>query len=396
MDFSNKKLMILGAGRHQVPLIQAAVDLGVEAHVCSIQGDYPGIGLGSYFHDVDVSDMDAVLQLARSILPDGIITTATDVCLRSIGLVVDVLNLSGSGLEASSSCLDKVLMKKNLMDAGVPTAQYQVVDDVESAIEFFNQQSSFCVLKPADSSGSRGVSKVTAQTEIPDAFLSAQNFSRRGVVLIEEWLEGEEFGAQAVVRNNRCEILVVHSDVTTAPPRRIPIGHGCPHEDEVELLSEIRSMVDDAIASIGINNTISNIDFIMTEDGPKIIELTCRMGGTRLPEVCGTYWGINFYALAIQLALNFNINLPSSPQGKPNAAHNIILPQSGVLESVDNINQEFVHEIYYNNGDYVAANAAQQAELGYIQSIRDDASSIMPDLLKEVKRITDSVTFMEE
>ena len=67
-----------------------------------------------------------------------------------------------------------------------------------------------------------------------------------------------------------------------------------------------------------------------------------------------------------------------------------------MLKSVDNINQEFVHEIYYNNGDYVAANAAQQAELGYIQLIRDDASSIMPDLLKEVKRITDSVTFMEE
>ena len=63
---------------------------------------------------------------------------------------------------------------------------------------------------------------------------------------------------------------------------------------------------------------------------------------------------------------------------------------------MDNINQEFVHEIYYNNLDYVAANAAQQAELGYIQLIRDDASSIMPDLLKEVKRITDSVTFMEE
>ena len=78
MDFTNKKLMILGAGRHQVPLIRAAVDLGVEAHVCSIQGDYPGIGLGSYFHDVDVSDMDAVLQLAQEeaglvrceILPD--------------------------------------------------------------------------------------------------------------------------------------------------------------------------------------------------------------------------------------------------------------------------------------------------------------------------------------
>ena len=42
-------------------------------------------------------------------------------------------------------------------------------------------------------------------------------------MLIEEWLEGEEFGAQAVVEGEQCKLLILHSDVTTAPPRRIPL-----------------------------------------------------------------------------------------------------------------------------------------------------------------------------
>ena len=55
--------MILGAGRHQVPLIQTAIELGVEAHVCSITGDYPGIALATCFHEVDISNPQEILEL---------------------------------------------------------------------------------------------------------------------------------------------------------------------------------------------------------------------------------------------------------------------------------------------------------------------------------------------
>ena len=158
------------------------------------------------------------------------------------------------------------------------------------------------MIKPSDSSGSRGVIKIVDSSDIETAYNSAKEFSKSGVVLIEEWLDGEEFGAQAVekwpMRTSRYPQRCNHS-----ASRRIPVGHGCPHPNETNLQAMVQDMVNDAIKAIGINNTVSNIDFILTENGPKIIELTCRMGGTRLPEVCGTYWGIDFYVLAIQLAL---------------------------------------------------------------------------------------------
>ena len=396
MDVSQKKLMILGAGRYQVPLIKGAIELGIETHVCSILGDYPGMGLSEHFHEVDIANAQEVLKLAQQIQPDGILTTATDVCLESIGLVVETMNLPGSGIKASSSCLNKLLMKQNLVAAKVPTADYQVIEDVESALDFFNNSSSACVIKPSDSSGSRGVSKIVDSSDIETAYNSAKEFSKSGVVLIEEWLDGEEFGAQAVVKNGQCELLVIHSDVTTAPPRRIPVGHGCPHPNETNLQAMVQDMVNDAIKAIGINNTVSNIDFILTENGPKIIELTCRMGGTRLPEVCGTYWGIDFYVLAIQLALGNKIQIPATPQGKPNAAHNLILEREGKIIRMESVKPRFVQETWFGVGDRVPLNVAKLAEFGYIQLIQDEASSILPDLIYEVNRVAGSVVLEED
>jgi biotin carboxylase len=396
MDVSGKKLMILGAGHHQVPLIRTAINLGLETHVCSIAGDYPGIAIAPNFHEVDISKPQAVLQIARTISPDGILTTATDVCLESIGLVVDELNLPGSGYETSSSCLSKVLMKRKLLQSGVPTAHYRVVNDVNSAIDFFNNQNGPCVIKPADSSGSRGVHKIADVEDVQHAFQSALNFSKSGTVLVEEWLEGEEFGAQAVVEGEQCKLLILHSDVTTAPPRRIPLGHGCPHPNEAELIEVVRKIVDDAIASLDIKNTISNVDFILTENGPKIIELTCRMGGTRLPEVCGTYWGVDFYALAIHLALGQRTQLSPTPLGKPNAAHNLILNREGTVMSMGQISEEYNHEIYFRKGDCIRLNSAQQAELGYIQLTRDGSLSVIQELVNEANRFTDSVQLLED
>ena len=54
------------------------------------------MGLSEHFHEVDIANSQEVLKLAQQIQPDGILTTATDVCLESIGLVVETMNLPGS------------------------------------------------------------------------------------------------------------------------------------------------------------------------------------------------------------------------------------------------------------------------------------------------------------
>ncbi len=379
------KILILGAGRQQVPLIIAAIEMQLEVHVCSILGDYPGIEIAPNFHKVDISDSNAVLELAKRIEIDGIITTGTDVCLESIGLVIDCLHLAGTGLESSKSCLNKTLMKARFSQFNVPTANYALIESVESGTGFFNLHSSACVIKPADSSGSRGVNRIEMASEIHPAFIDAQKYSVSGEIIMEEWLEGEEFGAQAIIVDGKVEKLMLHSDITTPPPRRIPIGHGCPHPAESELMPKVWSIVEHAVSALGINNTISNIDFILTEDGPKIIEMTSRMGGTHLPEVCGTYWGIDMYDTALQIALGIQPVLPQSPLGVQNAIQNLIFDQPGKVAKLGDTDQEFVWNLYFGVGDYVALNAAKQAELGYVQDITSDVDDLLQNVTNAAK-----------
>ena len=393
MVSEKKKILILGAGRQQVPLITAAIGMQLEVHVCSIQGNYPGIEIAPNFYEVDISDSIAVFELAKEIGIHGIITTGTDVCLESIGVVVDGLNLPGTCLESSKSCLNKTLMKERFSRFNVPTASYALIESVESGTKFFDSHSSACVIKPADSSGSRGVNRIESSSEILAALVDAQKYSASGEIIIEEWLEGEEFGAQAIIIDGKLKKLMLHSDITTPPPRRIPIGHGCPHPAESDLMPMVWGVVEHAVSALGIDNTISNIDFILAKDGPKIIEMTSRMGGTHLPEVCGTFWGIDMYDTALQIALGVNPELPSSPLGVPNAIQNLIFVQPGKVVRLGTMNEEFVWNLYFGDGDDVTLNAAKQAELGYVQDVTSDVESLLENVTKAAEAFCNTTDY---
>ncbi len=392
MNLDGKKILILGAGTHQVPLIEQAKRMELEVHVCSRFGDYPGISLAPYFHEVDISDKIKIVELAKELQIDGILTTATDVCLEVIGAVVDEIGLIGTGLENSKACLDKSLMKKRFFDYKVPTANYIEINKLQDAIEFFNKTKHACVLKPTDSSGSRGVTKIENILNIEKAYHEALHFSKSSKVIIEEWIEGEELGAQAVVVEGNLALLILHSDITTPPPHRVPIGHGCPHPKETELLPLAIEITDKAINALGITNGICNVDFILSKEGLQIIEMTCRMGGTHLPEVCGEYWGLNLYRLAIQLSLGAQPKLPTKPLGKANAAHNLILSSGGELEKLGKIDHELNWYFYFKEGEIVTLNASNQAELGYVHAIGLDG---LDSVLKAANSFCKTTKIME-
>ena len=66
-----QKIMILGAGVYQEPLIRAALSMNLEVHVASVLGDYPGINIVSNFHPIDITDEKAILELCQELDIDG-------------------------------------------------------------------------------------------------------------------------------------------------------------------------------------------------------------------------------------------------------------------------------------------------------------------------------------
>ena len=126
--------MILGAGVYQLPLISAAQSRGFCAIVVSRKGDYPGIQIADKFLEIDTTDSKSILDSAREYSICGIATSGSDVCIPSVGLVVDSLGLSGSGFESSLKSMNKKAMKQAFLSFDVPTPRFGIAESINETL----------------------------------------------------------------------------------------------------------------------------------------------------------------------------------------------------------------------------------------------------------------------
>ena len=167
-----KKILILGAGVYQVPLIQKAREMGLYTIVASIPGNYPGFQYADRVVYENTVDAQAILKLAKEEQIDGICTTGTDVAMITVGTVCDALGLSGVSLEGAIAATDKAVAKEKYRAFGVNTAAFRYVPIEESlqAVEAICEEIGYPVIvKAVDSSGSRGITRVNDASGIEQA-----------------------------------------------------------------------------------------------------------------------------------------------------------------------------------------------------------------------------------
>jgi biotin carboxylase len=298
-----KKIMILGAGVYQVPLIKKAKEMGLETIVVSPKGKYPGIPLADILLDIDTTDSYQIVEAAREHNISGITTTGTDVCVPSLGKVVNALGLSGTGYEAARRSMDKVLMKQAFMEYDVPTAAFRMFIESGEAKEFANELGYPVMVKAPDSSGSRGITKVNSAEEFEFAWNRAHEVSRSKEIIVEQFLKGIEFGAQAFVHGDRVVAVFPHGDTVTPAPYFSPIGHSMPTALTQEQQVKTAKVIEQAVRALGIRDCVSNVDLMLVDGEPKMIEIGARMGATCLPENISIYAGQDVYEHLIRLAL---------------------------------------------------------------------------------------------
>ncbi|MBN00323.1 MAG: hypothetical protein CMJ77_14475 [Planctomycetaceae bacterium] len=303
-------VMILGAGIYQVPLIRTAKAMGLRTIVASTPGNYPGIQEADLFLPIDTTDQIAIRSAATEQGIRAIVTTGTDVSVPSMGLVNDSLRLSGVSHQAAVHCADKTLMKDTLRSNNINTAAYLYTDNANDGLDFANSIGFPVIIKPIDSSGSRGVTRVCTANEFELAWNAAIAVSRTNVILVEEYLTGTEFGAQAFVVGNQMQRLFLHSDTVTPPPVSTPIGHAMPYTLSAAETEKLEMMTEAAVDVLGIRDSICNVDYMLVDSEPYILEIAARMGATCIPENITTYAGFDTYEYLLSLTMGDKPSLP--------------------------------------------------------------------------------------
>lgn len=356
-----KRILILGAGRGQVELIKTAKDMGLHSIVCGLEGDMPGYAIADEVAYVDISDPQKTFEVAKNLNIDAIATSCIDTGIKALGYVCDRLRLSGLTEKSAFMCNDKYLMKNAFAENNVSSPKYIKVTSLDYLQNCINILSFPIIIKAIDLQGSRGIYVCHSIDEAFVNFNLVMNQTKQDYCIVEEFIDGYEFGAQSFVWNNEILFMLIHGDNVYNSHTAVPVGHYVTFEGDNDIINQANKVIVDAIKAIGLNNCAVNIDLIVKDNKVYIIEITGRVGATCLSELVSIYYGINYYEMILLAALG---NDPKTIFDiKPNhftsnASRMIISEKSGVLKEIINkndLNDESIYDITFfkKHGDEI-------------------------------------------
>ena len=394
-----KKLMILGAGIYQVPLIETARQMGLYTIVVSIPGNYPGFELADKVYYENTVDYEKILEIAQDEAIDGIITAGTDVAVITIGRVCDVMRLRGISFEAAVNASNKLKMKEQYEAAGVRTARFREisVDTPDEEIASLIEGLIFpLIFKAVDTSGSRGIMRVDSPAQFPEARANVLKYTHDDHYLIEEFIEGEEFGAQAFIEDGELQFILPHGDYVFHGDTGVPVGHFAPYDIGEEATADARLQLALAAKAMGLDNCAINADFIMRDGKTYVLELGGRSGATCLAELVSIYYGFDYYEKMIRVALGEKVSFESD-KAVPNASKLLLSDKTGVITSIknDNVIGKNLCDIHfdYEVGDHVNAFHVGPDRIGHVITkggTLDEAVKVLDEAMDKIHIIVEA------
>jgi biotin carboxylase len=352
-----KKIMILGAGVSQVPLIRKAKDMSLYVIVVSRAGSYPGLEIADRVYFVDTKDAEQVTLIASTEKVDGICTTGTDVAVRTLGYAVSTLGLTGVSREGAALCTDKLQMKKALKEHGIQSADYIVVRGKQEAYAAYGKLTGSVMFKAIDGGASKGIVRVDHEEQIDYAYNEVMKWTNQSEIIVEQFIEGEEFGAQAFVYEDHITFILPHGDMVFQGDAGVPIGHYVPYMLPNRIMEDINETILSCVKALQLNNCAINADFMLSDNKVYVLEIGARAGATCLPELVSTYYGIDYYEQMIRASLGQKLNF-KPVQYQPCACELLISSTSGRITHIESRNQQHpdIIDISFDNreGDFIS------------------------------------------
>lgn len=181
-----KKLLILGGSSVNCKFIKAAKALGVYTIVTDNNENAPGKRIADESLNISVFNVDSIIDYCKANHVDGVANFSNTYSQLTQQKVCEILGLPSYGTyEQYIALTDKTAFKKLCTENGVdviPEYREDCLDEVEYPV----------LVKPADSSGSRGISVCRTKTELVHAVAKAKAESNNGKIIIEKFMEGKQ------------------------------------------------------------------------------------------------------------------------------------------------------------------------------------------------------------
>lgn len=294
-----KKLMLLGGIRYLLPVIKAAHECGYYVITCDYIPDNIAHKFSDEYVNVSIIDKDAVLDVAREKEIDGIMSFGVDPGVVTASYVQNEMQLPSFGpFESIEILQNKDLFRAFLSKHGfnVPKSKgYATAEDALTDADQFNYP---IIVKPTDSAGSKGVTRVDESKELKFAIEYAFAHSISGHIIIEQFIEkkGSSSDTDSFSLNGKLKFVSFNAqrfDDNAVNPYT-PAAYSWPStftkQEENYLISEIQRL----LSLLKMETSVYNIETrIGIDNKPYIMELTPRGGGNRLSEMLRYATGVD-------------------------------------------------------------------------------------------------------
>lgn len=314
-----KKLMLLGGLRYLLPVIAAAHQEGIHVITVDYIPDNIAHRYSDEYHNVSIIDKHAVLRLAKELKIDGIMSFAVDPGVVTASYVQQAMSLPSFGPYQSVEILqNKGKFRQFLADHGFNAPKAKSYADEQEAVNDGNKMLFPVIVKPTDSAGSKGVTRVDSPEALPLAIAHAMANSLSKTFIIEEFIEQQGFSSDSdcFVQEGKFKFYSFSSQRFDASAQNpyVPAAYSWPmanYKQQAAAFSNeeiLKQELQRLISLLNMQTSIYNIETrIATNGKPYIMEVSPRGGGNRLAEMIRYATGVDMITACVQASVGNEI-----------------------------------------------------------------------------------------
>lgn len=334
-----KKIMVLGGSENQLPLIKTAKNMGHYIIVCDYSEENVGKDYANMFYCISTLDKKAVLETARLEKIDSIVTNS-EPAVPIAAYVANEMDIPSTSYESILTLTRKDLLRKFLIKRKFNSPKAFSTSIYYEALDSLKDLTFPVMVKPIDSSGSRGVSRINSPSDLKEVFDKALHFSKKGDVLIEEYIErihDSMIGGDIFIFNG--EVIfwgLMDSMRDKNVSEFVPVGTSFPSFLSAEQFDKIKQTINKMIKELNIIFGSFNLEMMFNEKNELyIIEMNPRSGGNNIPELLNMATGFNVYEAYIKASLGYQeLDIKLKKEKKYISTYVLHSKINGILKSI--------------------------------------------------------------
>lgn len=333
------KAMVIAGGIPQMELLRQLRQRNIETILIDGNENCLAKSISDWFYKANIFDIEEVKKIALEEKVDFIITVCADQVLLVVAQVSEMLGLPCYiGYTVAQNVSDKIRMKRIFKENGIPTTDYLELEKFD--LDEIARLNYPLVVKPVDAYSSKGVRKAENENELKQYYQEAEQISRSGGVIVEEFFKGEEISVDAFVLNGKAHILTITNSDKIKDKDRFVIFRGrYPASISAAIKGEIEVVVQKIAESFGLNNSPLLVQILHNEERISVLEFCARTGGNMKWLLIKNSCGVDVISATIDITLGIQPDITVKETGNNIVVNDFIYCKPGIFDHFEGVTE---------------------------------------------------------